>query len=232
MSRPTREDRLAEIAGAATREFGRVGYRRTQMARVASDAGVSAGAVYSYVASKEALFHLVFAFGFGRLDGASSELPLATPAMADTAKLIRMGLRESAATPLLRAALEVEVPVDIRAELTALVTERYVTIEQIWPMLAVIERSAADLPDVEELYFRRGRPGYLAQLTRYLERRARTGHLQVTTDTAVAARMMTETITWFAWHRHEDRDADLYDDERARATIVELLCNAFIPAKP
>ncbi len=229
MKRPSRPDRLADIARAATREFGRVGYRRTQMANVAVEAGVSAGAMYSYVESKEALFHLVFAHGFGRLDREDSGRPLATPAMADTVKLIGQGLRKATATPRLRAALELDAPSDVRVELTAIIEEWYATIESVWPLLAVIERSAADLPELEVLYFQRGRPGYLAQLTRYLDMRAGSGHLRATADTAVAARMLLETITWFAWHRREDRDAKVYDDERARTTIVELLCDAFVP---
>jgi AcrR family transcriptional regulator len=229
MARPTRPDRFADIARAATREFGRLGYRRTQMANVAVEAGVSAGAIYSYVESKEALFHLVFAYGFGQLDRDDAVRPLATPTMADTVKLIGQGLRKATATPRLRVALESDPPRDVRAELTEIIDERYTTIERVWPLLAVIERSAADLPDLEVLYFQRGRRGYLAQLTRYLDARARTGHLRATTDAAVAARMLLETITWFAWHRREDRDAGLYNDERARTTIVELLCDAFVP---
>ncbi len=229
MKRPSRPDRLAHIARAATREFGRLGYRRTQMANVAGEAGVSAGAIYSYVESKEALFHLVFAYGFGRLDSDHSDRPLATPTMADTVKLIGQGLRKATATPRLSAALEADAPHDVRVELTAIVEEWYAAIEGVWPLLAVIERSAADLPDLEALYFQRGRPGYLAQLTRYLDTRAGTGHLRMTTDTAVAARMLLETITWFAWHRREDRDAKVYDDERVRTTIVELLCDGFVP---
>ncbi len=199
------------------------------MANVAVEAGVSAGAMYSYVESKEALFHLVFAHGFGRLDPEDSGRPLATPAMADTVKLIGQGLRKATATPRLRAALESDAPSDVRVELTAIIEEWYATIESVWPLLAVIERSAADLPELEVLYFQRGRPGYLAQLTRYLDMRAGSGHLRATADTAVAARMLLETITWFAWHRREDRDAKVYDDDRARTTIVELLCDAFVP---
>lgn len=195
----------------------------------AVEAGVSAGAIYSYVESKEALFHLVFAYGFGRLDREGSDRPLATPAMAETVKLIGQGLRKATATPRLRAALESDAPRDVRAELSEIIEEWYSVIERVWPLLAVIERSAADVPELEALYFQRGRPGYLAQLTRYLDKRAGTGHLRTTTDTAVAARMLLETITWFAWHRREDRDAKVYDDERARTTVVELLCAAFVP---
>jgi AcrR family transcriptional regulator len=226
VTRSSQQDRLADIAGAATRVFGRLGYRRTQMAAVAAEAGLSTGAIYSYVASKEALFHLVFAFGFGAIGERLPDLPIAAPPFDDTLQLIRQGLRKSAATPRLRAALD-DAPIDMRTELAAIIEERYTAIEQIWPLLAVIERSAVDLHELEAFYFQQGRRGYLGQLTRYLEQRARSGHLRPLPDAAVAARMMTETIVWFAWHRREDRDAALYEDERARTTIVELLCNAF-----
>ena len=228
MKRPSQQDRLAEIAAAATRIFGRLGYRRAQMAGVAADAGLSAGAIYTYVESKEALFHLVFAVGFGELGDQLPELPVATPSSDETIRLIGKGLRRSAATPRLREALDEDAPIDLRAELAAIIEERYAMMERIWPLLAVIERSAVDLPELEALYFQRGRRGQLAQLTRYIEQRMRAGHFQTMTDPSVAARVIVETVTWFAWHRRDDRDADAYDDRRARTTIIELLCNAFI----
>ena len=39
---------------------------------------------------------------------------------------------------------------------------------------------------------------------------------------------MTEAIAWFAWHRREDRDAHLYEDETARRTVIEFVCHALI----
>jgi AcrR family transcriptional regulator len=220
---------LADISRAATRVFGRLGYRRTQVALVASEAGISTGSIYSYVASKEALFYLVFAFGFGRLGEQLPDLPIAAPRFDDTLQLIRRGLRTSLATPCLRAALDERAPSDVRGELAAIIEERYAAVEGVWPLLAVIERSAVDLPELEAFYFQRGRPGYLGLLARYLDQRAQAGYIVSVRDPAVAARMMTETVVWFAWHRREDRDAALYDDELARATIVELLCHTFIP---
>ena len=155
-------------------------------------------------------------------------LPLATPAFAETLELIGQGLRKAAATPGLRAALDEVDPGDVQAELTAIIEERYAMIEQMWPVLAVIERCAVDLPELEALYFQRGRRGHLAQLTKYLEQRAASGHLRTMLDTTVAARIVTESIVWFAWHRREDRDAAFYDDERARQTVVEFVCHALI----
>jgi AcrR family transcriptional regulator len=227
MARTSRQDRLADVAGAAARAFGRLGYRRTQMAAVAAAAGLSSGAVYTYVESKEALFHLVFLFGFGEIGNVLPDLPIATPPFDGTLQLIRRGLRKALLTPRLRAAMNENAPNNARDELAAIIEERYAAMEQVWPMLAVIERSAVDLPALDAFYFQQGRRGYLGQLTRYLERRARGGHLRPLPDAAIAARMMTETIVWFAWHRREDRDASLYDDDQARKTVVELLCNAF-----
>jgi len=228
MPRTTPPERLTEVAQAATRVFGRLGYRRTHMADVATQAGLSSGAVYSYVESKEALFHLVFAHAFGQFADGVPSLPLATPAFAETLELIGQGLRKAAATPRLRAALDQADPGDVQAELTAIIEERYDMIERMWPVLAVIERCAVDLPDLEALYYQRGRRGHLAQLTKYLEQRAASGHLRTMLDATVAARIVTETIVWFAWHRREDRDAALYDDERARRTVIQFVCCALI----
>ncbi len=228
MPRATPPQRLTEVAQAATQVFGRLGYRRTHMADVATQAGLSSGAVYTYVESKEALFHLVFAHAFGQFAGGVPSLPLATPAFAETLELIGQGLRKSAATPRLRAALDQADPGDVQAELTAIIEERYAMIEQMWPVLAVIERCAVDLPELEALYFQRGRRGHVAQLAKYLEQRAASGHLRTMLDATVAARIVTEAIVWFAWHRREDRDATLYDDERARRTVIQFVCQALI----
>src|SRR5262252_4753696 len=80
--------RLIAVAEAATKVFGRVGYRRTLMADVAAAAGMSSGSIFTYVETKEALFHLVFVYGFGQLGEATPALPIATPAPGDTVALI------------------------------------------------------------------------------------------------------------------------------------------------
>ena len=222
------ERRLEEIAEAATRVFGRLGYRRTHMADVAAAAGLSSGAVYSYVESKEALFHLVFVRAFDGLDDTLERLPLAAPPFEVTVKLLADGLRVEGTTPLMRAALDRDDPGDVRAELAAIVTERYEMTARIWPLLAVVERCAIDLPELEELYFRRARPGHLAQLTDYLARRSASGHLRAMPDPAIAARIVTEAITWFAWHRREDRDAAVYEDDLVLPTLVAFVSDALV----
>jgi len=228
VGRVTQLERLHQLVETATTTFGRLGYRRTHMADITSAVGLSAGAVYTYVESKEALFHLVFAVAFGPALDALPSLPVATPPPEETIRLIGDGLRRAGATPLLRAALQDDAPTDVKAELTAIIDERYTMIERLWPVLAVIERSAGDLPALEELYFQGGRRGHISQLARYLERRTAGGFLRPMPDATVAARIVTEAITWFAWHRREDRDAALYDDELARLTVIAFVSNALI----
>jgi AcrR family transcriptional regulator len=234
MNMPVRmspEKRLAQIAAAATRVFGRLGYQRTHMADVAAAAGLSSGALYTYVESKEALFHLVFARVWGAPLSEEPKLPLVAPPFDETLEVIRAGLRRSLATPQLRAAIDSPAPADVRAELLGIVAERYDTIELSWPLMAVIERGAVDLPALDEFYFQRGRRSYLAQLTRYVEQRSATGHFRASYEPSVAARAVTEVITWFAWHRHEDRDAAMYRDDQARRTVVQFVCAALLDGR-
>ena len=228
MSRSRSPEKLRSIASAATELFGQLGYRRTQMADVARSAGLSTGAIYTYVESKEALFHLVFAAGFGQMAEGLPALPLKTPDPTETLQLIRKGLRELGATPLMRAALTVDEAQDIRGELTAIIVERCQVVERLWTILAVIERSAPDLPDLDHMYYQRGRKGHIHQLEQYLQLRATSGQLRATEDVGVAAQMMTESIAWFSWHRLEDRDAARFDPDRARTTLIQFICNALI----
>ena len=226
MVRTLSGQKLASIADAATEEFGRVGYRRTRTAEIARLAGISSGSVFTYVQSKEALFHLVFLNGFGHLDDVA--LPLATPAAGETVALIEQELRRIP-NPNLRAALAIDEPADVRAELRGIVEERYAIMERHWRVLRVIERCAVDLPPLDATFFGNLRVANFRQLTQYLDRRVSAGLLRAMPDVAAAARVMSETITWVAWHRREDRDAHVYDDDAARETVIAFVCAALVP---
>jgi AcrR family transcriptional regulator len=228
VTRRSPADRLTALAAAATESFGKVGYRRTRTDQVATAAGMSAGAVFNFVDSKEALFHLVFLVGFGALEGTPA-LPIHVDGFDETIDLVARGLRRAAAAPRLReAARAADAPDDVTAELAEIVTEMFTMTTTIWPLLAVIERSASDLPALEEFYFGRGRPQRRKELEQYVARRVAGGHFRASVDSPIAARWMLESITWFAWHRREDRDAELYDDDRALAGLMTLISDALL----
>src|ERR1700684_266430 len=94
MPRPTASERLLKVATVATEDFGRLGYRGTKTADVAARAGMSTGALFTYVESKEALFHLVFLHWFGISAERPPVLPVATPGPGETLAVIEAGPRQ------------------------------------------------------------------------------------------------------------------------------------------
>jgi AcrR family transcriptional regulator len=221
-------ERLPEIAAAATAVFGRLGYKRTRTADVATQAGLSSGGLFTYVDSKRALFHLVFVAGFASLDDIGESLPIVAPPLEETLKLIARGLETKLAFPELRRAERRDAPHDVRGEISAITADMYDEMSRNWPMLAVIERSASDVRGLEGVYYSGGRSDRLLLLERYLERRAADGRLREMVNTAITARWLLETVVWFAWHRREDRDWQLYDDDLTLAAITRLLCDALV----
>jgi AcrR family transcriptional regulator len=228
MPRVPARDRLSEIARAATEQFGRLGYRATKTADVAAKAGLSTGSLFTYVESKEALFHLVFLHWFEVASERLPVLPVATPGPGETLAVIEAGLRH-VQMPRIRAALAQEEPADVGEELREIVEERYALIERYWPLLAVMERCAVEMPELEAAWFGLARAATYEELGRYLERRMASGLLRLMPDSEVAARVVTESVSWFAWHRRAGRDATLYDDTAVRRTVVGFICAALIP---
>jgi AcrR family transcriptional regulator len=220
--------RLFDLSKAATEEFGRLGYRGTKTAEVAAKAGMSTGTLFTYVESKEALFHLVFLYGFEMTSERLPNLPVSTPGPGETLRVIQTGLRD-VQMPRLRAALAEEDPVDVSEELTGIVEERYALLDRFWPVISVLERCAVEIPELEAAWFDLARAGSFEELGTYLERRMAEGLLRPMPDATVAARVVTESLSWFAWHRREGRDATLYDDDAVRQTVVEFVRAALVP---
>lgn len=197
------------------------------MADVASDAGLSAGAIYTYFESKEALFHLVVADGFGNLKP-TSDLPIPTPPFDETLRLIGAGLKEKGATPFLKSALKIASPEDVTSELVAVVLEQYDMVATLSRVLPVIEKCAADLPELDEMYFGRGRRRQLDLLAQYVALRTKGGLFVDFSDAATTAQIITEGVAWSAWKRLEGHDAQRFDDAICRATIAQFVCHALI----
>jgi AcrR family transcriptional regulator len=231
MARLSPEQRLPDVAAAAMKVFRTNGYRRTLMADVAAELGLSPGALYTYVESKEALFYLVFAQAFGTFGEGTPPLPLATPRPGETVELIRAGLTRENTVDRLRAAVARDRVDDARTELIGVIEERYDMIERVWPLLALVERSAPDLPDLAEQYYRRGRRRLQDLLAKYVEKRIAGGYFRPVPDVVTAARFVLEAVTWFAWHRREDPDSSMITDAAARQTVIDLVTAAFLKAR-
>jgi hypothetical protein len=40
---------------------------------------------------------------------------------------------------------------------------------------------------------------------------------------------LVESVVWFAWHRKDDPDSAMIEDEQARQVVMEQLLSAFLP---
>jgi len=229
MPSETASERLNEIAEAAIGLFGERGYRRTQVADVARALSVSPGLLYRYVEGKEALFHCALERALAPDRAlAPAVLPVPNPEPGATLALVRTHLETWAAAPELDAALAREATGDARAELEAVVGAFYDGASQRRRAADLVERSALDLPELAALWFGEIRHEHFARLTRYLERRMRAGQLRALPDPGVAARIVVETVVFFARHRHRDSWEKL-DEDAVRRTVVEFVLAALVP---
>jgi AcrR family transcriptional regulator len=228
-STPT--ERLDRLVAAAIKVFASKGFRRTQIADIAAELGVSAGNVYNYVESKEALFHrcLVVASPVSTPVDLDVSLPIRSPRPEETRAVIDAGFAAMRRGGMLRKALAAPAPDDVAAELAGIIGHFFDTTSATRDFQALVERSAPDLPELFEAFFVRSRRPALAGLTSYLERRIASGHLRPVPDVATTARLIVEVQAWFARHRHRDQDAGDVSDELARATVIDVLVAGLLP---
>ena len=229
MARGDPGERLAAIVEAGRRLLGTVGYQRTRMADVAAAAGMSAGSVYTYVDSKEALLHVVLTGFFVRSPAPVPELPVTAPPLDETLATVRDGLIDLASTPVLHAALAAPAPEDVRAELAAVLDETYSILSRLWPLLAVLEACADDVPAISEFYLGDGRRGHLSRFAQYVDRRAAEGRIRAFGHPELSAQVAVEAITWHAWHRLEGFDGDRFDEPGSREAVIRFAVSAMVP---
>jgi AcrR family transcriptional regulator len=221
--------RLSELVKTATEVFIEHGYKGTQMEDIASSLGVAKGTLYVYVESKDALFDLVLRCA----DTVHSlqdipRLPIRTPKRGATLAYVRQRLGENQNLPALATALARTRPTPTRDEFEGIVRELYDTVERNRQGLKLLDRSARDQPELAALWFAGARGGLVAALTQYLEREIRRRAMRQVADVAIAARLIIETVVFWAVHRRWDPHPQLVDDTSARETVIRLLTDAFV----
>ncbi len=224
--------RIEGLIDAAVRVFSHKGFRRAQMADIAREMSVSPGLLYNYVESKEALFYLVFDRGFdGRPPAQPPALPVRTPPPGAIARRIAERFRADAVLPALSAALKRPRADHPAAELEAIVRELYALTYRTAHAITMLDRSALDMPELAALFYGRMRGGLVARLTRFIESRARVGQLRHVPHPAVAARLIIETVGYFARNRRGDPASGDITDEAAEETTVDFIVNSLIATR-
>jgi len=200
------------------------------MADIAREMGVSQGLLYNYVESKEALFYLVVDRGLTQENDAESlSFPVRTPAPGAIVKRLTERFRRDLGMPLLSAAIKRAQAHDPSAELEAVVRELYASVDRNRHATTMLERSALDMPELAALFYGKMRPHLISRLTRFIELRIEAGQFRPVPYPAVAARLILETVTWFARNRRGDPASQDISDQAAEEATVDFLVNSLVP---
>lgn len=229
MARRIPVGRFEELVHAATEEFIRQGYRRTQMADVAEAMGVAKGTLYLYVESKDALFDLALRCADSPHGiEIPAQLPLPTPAPEATVAFVRQRLAEHQQMPVLEAALAKRRVRDPAAEIESVIRELYGILARNRCGIKLLDRAAPDHPELASLWFDGGRDGLMVLFREYLTRRIACGQIRRFPDVAAAARMLIELVVFWAVHRHWDPHPQNIDDAVAQDTVVQFIVGALV----
>ena len=213
-------ERLPELIAAAVRVFTREGYRSARMSDVAAEMGLSEAAIYRYVGSHALLLE----------DLPAGDLPLSPAPLAATVAEARDFIAEVVPFGALAEALSGPGAGDTAAEFEKILRELFELESRTREAADMLERSARELPEMADLLNAGIRAPVLAALTEYLAARAEAGTLRRTPDTAATARLVLETLTWFARHRFSDPDGAAIPVGLAADTAVDALVHALVPA--
>lgn len=221
MARHRSPDRLPNLVRAATAVFIRAGgVRRAQVDDVARELGVAKGTVYLYVAGKEALFDLALRRADQPDDLPWPEaLPLPNPGPEETLAFVGAVAAEQAAFPALAAAVGPPRP----GERDEVLAELYDTLARNRTRLKLVATSAVDWPELGALWFGRTRGRLVSRLAAWIADRSDRSALAPGLHPLATARLLAETATWFAVHRHWDPLPDGLDDALVRATTLSAL---------
>lgn len=227
MPRRVPDSRFQDLIDAATGVFIAQGYRRTQMRDIAEAMGLAKGTVYLYVESKDALFDIVLRSADApRPIPLPPSLPVRPPARGRTLQWLKQRLTEQPASPTLVVALRRHRGVWDAAELTRILGEIYEAMARNRTGIKLVDRCAVEYPELAKVWFTQGREALLVQLTQYLERGIRAGRLRPVPNPIVAARLIIETLVFWAVHRHWDPSPQPFDTRVAQDTVVQMLVGA------
>lgn len=232
MPRIRPHDRIDKIADAATETFILNGYTLAKVAQIAARSGVGPGTIYLYAAGKEALYDLALRRALQDPTVWSLALPHPTPEPGAVADAAWRCLQNAAHFPQLWLALESPPPVDIAGEVRGILLELYQWLYRYRRAIELVEQTAADWPDVAQVFYRRFWRGGIRRVADYLNRRVSEGELPARGQALAAAHLIVQTLTWMAVHREWTPDGVGVSDKSAEETAVAMLVPAICGESP
>ncbi len=199
------------------------GYRATQIADIADEAGVAKGTVYLCVESKDALFALTLLHAGGEIEDVDAlPTPVAAPEPGELAKRVSDVIGRHVTPPSLARALETPAPADVRSELAAIVGDLWATASRYRTAIKLID-TCRDHTELAHVLYDDGRFRQVDLLAQYLEQRLATGRLRSVPDVRAAARFVVEAIATWAVHVHWDPAPQALDADHVQRTVLQFL---------
>lgn len=241
MVRTIPADRFPAVVAAAARVFITHGYQRTQVQDVADALGLAKGTLYGYAEGKAALFAAAVRYADGHEAWpAVADLPVPAQDEREIAVMVADRLAGEIAELKLLRALEVPLPAkataaDFRAELAGIVTDLYARLARHRIAIKLIDRCAAELPELAAVWFGTGRQGNVSGIEEYLVRRKRAGLVSLPGPAPLVARTIVELCALWAVHCQFDpapdasTHAEAIDDAAVAAMVAELVVRAVTP---
>jgi AcrR family transcriptional regulator len=239
MTRQIPPDRLPLVIDAAARVFVTHGYRRTQMQDVAEALGLAKGTLYGYAATKEALFAAALRYA-DRVEPMPevSGLPLHTPVPGELADLVaaRLGAEvpELALVRALTRADRPRTPEAAAEEVSAIVVDLYQRLARHRVAIKLVDRCAAELPELASVWLDAGRGAQMTAMEQYLRDREATGVMEIPGSVQVVARTAIELCVLWAVHCHFDPappQQTSIDDDTTAATVASMIARSLTPIR-
>src|SRR6185503_9556871 len=191
-------------------------------------AKVSAGTIYLYAEGKEALFNLALRRALEDPTVWTMKLPHPAPAPGAVADAAWRCLQNAAHFPQLWLAAESPAPSDVAPEVSGIIAELYGWLRRYRRAIKLVERCAAEWPEVEQVFQKRFWRGGVRRVADYLVRRTAEGALPGGRDPLIAARLLVESLAWLAVHRHWAADGAGWPEESAASTGQRMLLAAVL----
>ena len=221
--------RLDTITEAATDAFARHGFRRTQMAHVAQSSQVSPGTMYLYVTSKNALFELALLRALGDPRLFDPGLPFAGSPRTVLVDRVTELLEEVAQFPELWIAAQRRQVINTPLEYGGITGELFEWAVRHRRTLALIDRCAADWPEVAHAMQRQVERPWVAHATEFLvDRSTRTQPGGIPEPSSAAAFLYESARRWASLTATQGWPEQ--DTRRAGQGVAALLGGKFLHA--
>ena len=214
------------------------GYRRTQMQDIADVLGLAKGTLYGYATTKEALFAASVRYGDGLEPLPEvSALPVRAPGDGELAELVAGRLAAEVPDLALTKALGPHrlprTPGEAAAELSGIVVDLYERLSRNRVAIKLVDRCAAELPELGKVWSETGRGEQMTGMEAYLDSRQRAGLLALPGPVDLVARTTVELCVLWGVHCRFELfpvvSPSPYDDTAVATTLAAMITRSMNP---